>query len=214
VDGDEEQVILGIKQLKKEIKEKKDLLPRPGDLQACNFGKHLFQPLFHVRRGGKITILPVALNESEYQFVTDLKAWCDGHKDVVGKDGMELFLLRNMSRGKGVGFFEAGNFHPDFILWMLVGVKQYITFIEPHGLLHEGPASEKVLFHKRIKDVEQRLKDPNVILNSFIISWTRYPQLKWDNSKADLENRHVLFMTDDRDSYIGKLFTRLKGMVK
>ena len=25
------------------------------------------------------------------------------------------------SKGRGVGFFEAGNFHPDFILWLLVG---------------------------------------------------------------------------------------------
>ena len=49
---------------------------------------------------------------------------------------------------------------------MLIGGKQYVPFIEPHGLLHEGPASEKVLFHKRIKDVEQRLKDPTVILTA------------------------------------------------
>ena len=212
VDGDEDQVILGIEQLKKELSEKKEGLPKAGDLFACNFGRHLFQPLFHVRRGGKITILPVALNESEFQFVKDLKSWCDAHKSALEKDGMELFLLRNMSRGKGVGFFEAGNFHPDFILWMLVGGKQYVTFIEPHGLLHEGPASEKVLFHKRIKDVEKRLNDPTVILNSFILSWTRYPQLKWGNTQEELENMHVLFMTNDRDRYIDKLFTRLKGI--
>ena len=214
VDGDEEQVILGIEQLKKELAEKKNDLPKAGDLFACNFGKHLFQPLFHVRRGGKITILPVALNESEYQFVTDLKTWCDNQKAALEKDGMELFLLRNMSRGKGVGFFEAGNFHPDFILWVLVGNKQYINFIEPHGLIHEGPASEKVLFYKRIKDVEKRMNEPSIILNSFILSWTRYPQLKWDNSQAELESKHVLFMTDDRDRYIDKLFTGLRGAMK
>ena len=213
-DGDEGQIIQGIQQIKKDLEEKKDDLLRVGDLKACNFGKHLFQPLFHVRRGGKITILPVALNESEYQFVTDLKTWCAGQKSALGKDGMEIFLLRNMSRGKGVGFFEAGNFHPDFILWMLVGGKQYVTFIEPHGLLHEGPASEKVQFHKRIKDVEQRLKDPTVILNSFILSWTSYSQLKWDKTQDELENMHVLFMTDNRDRYIDKLFTRLWKMVK
>ena len=97
---------------------------------------------------------------------------------------------------------------------MLIGGKQYVTFIEPHGLLHEGPASEKVLFHKRIKDVEQRLKDPTVILNSFILSWTRYPQLKWDNTQDELEDMHVLFMTNDRDKYIDKLFARLREMVK
>ena len=214
VDGDEEQVIAGIKRIQKDLEERKDDLLKVGDLNACNFGKHLFQPLFHVRRGGKITILPVALNESEYQFVADLKTWCDNHKAALEKDGMELFLLRNMSRGKGVGFFEAGNFHPDFILWVLAGRKQYINFIEPHGLMHEGPASEKVLFYKRIKDVEKRMNEPSIILNSFILSWTRYPQLKWDNSQAELESKHVLFMTDDRDRYIDKLFTRLQGAMK
>ncbi len=214
VDGDEEQVIQSIQQIKKDLEEKKDNLLKVGDLNACNFGNHLFKPLFHVRRDGKITIQPVTLNESEYQLVTDLKIWCNTHKAALEKDGIELFLLRNMSRGKGVGFFEAGNFHPDFILWMLVGGKQFVTFIEPHGLLHEGPASEKVLLHKRIKDVEKRLNDPDVILNSFILSWTRYPQLKWGNTQSELEDKHVLFMTDDRDHYIDKLFAKLKGMVE
>lgn len=214
VDGDEEQVIQGIQQIRKDLELKKDDLLKAGDLHACNFGKHLFQPLFHVRRGGKITILPVTLIESEYQFVTDLKTWCEKHNTDLDRDGMEVFLLRNMSRGKGVGFFEAGNFHPDFILWVLVGGKQYVTFIEPHGLMLEGPGSDKILFHKRIKDVERRLNEPDVILNSFILSWTKYPQLKWNNSQEELENMHVLFMTDDRDRYIEKLFNRLKMIVK
>lgn len=214
VDGDEAQIIQGIWQITQDLVQSKNGLLKVGDLSACNFGKHLFQPLFHVRRGGKIVILPVALNESEYQFVTDLKTWCDNHKAALEKDGMELFLLRNMSRGKGVGFFEAGNFHPDFILWMLVGGKQYVTFIEPHGLLHEGSTSEKILFYKRIKDVEQRLQDPTVILNSFILSWTPYPQLKWDYTQDKLEEMHVLFMTDDRDKYIGKLFAKLRDGVR
>jgi len=138
----------------------------------------------------------------------------EGRHPSVGPGKGWHRLLRNMSRSKGVGFFKAGNFHPDFILWMLVGDKQYVTFIEPHGMLHEGPASEKVLFHKRIKGVEQRLKDPSVMLNSFILSWTRYPQLKWDNSQNELEEKHVLFMTNDRDRYIDKLFEKLRGMVK
>ena len=214
VDGDENQVILGIQQLKNDLEKKKETLLKIGDLSACNFGKHLFQPLFHVRRGGKITVLPVALGESEYQFVTDLKTWCDDNSAKLQADGAELFLLRNMSRGKGVGFFEAANFHPDFILWLLVGGKQYVTFIEPHGLLHEGPASEKVLFAKRIKDIERRLGDPAVVLNSFILSWTSFVHLQWGIDKAGFEERHVLFMQDDRTVYIDKLIDRLIEGVK
>ena len=213
VDGSEEQVILAIKKLKKELAENKQSLLKAGEFQACIFGMHLFQPLFHVRNNGKITILPVALNESEFQFVTDLKEWSETNAAELQKDGAELFLLRNLSREKGVGFFEAGNFHPDFILWMIVDGQQYVTFIEPHGLLHEGPASEKVQFHKRIKDIESRFANPDVILNSFILSWTKYPQLRWGIPQDEMEANHVLFMTDDRDGYIDKLFDTLRGAV-
>lgn len=209
IDGDEAQIIQGIEQLKQDLAQhRKDLL-QAGDLRAVRFNQHLFQPLFHVRRGGKITFLPVSLNESEFQFVTDLGKWCGLHQARLEKDGPELFLLRNMIRGKGVGFFEAGNFHPDCVLWLLTPDRQYLTFIEPHGLLHEGPASEKVLFHQRIKDVERRLNDPAVTLNSFILSWTRHPQLNWGKDRDELEALHILFMTEDADRYIDKIFAKL-----
>ena len=205
VDGDEDQLIQAIQQIKRELETRKDDILRIGDLNACNFGRHLYQPLFHVRRGDRISILPVALNESEFQFVSDLKKWCDENPQAMTEGGAELFLLRNMSRGKGVGFFEAGNFHPDFILWLLDAGKQYITFVEPHGLLHERPESDKVLFHRRIKDVEKRIADPDVILNSAILSWTRHSQLLWGLSREEFEARHVLFMTEERDRYVPKL---------
>jgi len=211
VDGDEAQVISAIRQIKTDLEEKNGDLLKMGDVHACNLGAHLFQPLIHIRHGGKVSVRPVALNESEYQFVTDLKAWCDSHEGYLVEEKMELFLLRNMSRGKGVGFFEAAGFHPDFILWILVDGKQYVTFIEPHGLVHEGPGSEKVQFYRKIKEVEARLNDPGVILNSFILSWTRYPQLKWGNSQEELEKQHVLFMQDDKEHYVEKLFFELLG---
>jgi len=44
VDGDEAQVIQSIKQIKKDLELRKDDLLHAGDLNACNFGKHLFQP--------------------------------------------------------------------------------------------------------------------------------------------------------------------------
>jgi hypothetical protein len=209
VDGSEEQVILGIQEIKKDLETKKDALLKIGDINACNFANHLYQPLFHVRSGSKVTVLPVTLKESEYQFVVDLKGWCKKNQTALEKDGMDLFLLRNMSRGKGVGFFETGKFYPDFILWTLVGDKQYITLIEPHGLLHEGPGSDKILFHTRIKDVERRMNDPAIILNSFVLSWTRYPQLKWGKTQQELEDMHVFFPADDPDHYIDKLFAKL-----
>jgi len=53
--------------------------------------------------------------------------------------------------------------------------------------------------------VERRIAEPDVILNSAILSWTRHPQLRWGLSRAELENKHVLFMTEDQDGYIATL---------
>jgi len=69
----------------------------------------------------------------------------------------------------------------------------------------------KVRFFERIKEVEGRLGDTEIILNSFILSWTPYPQLNWGISREDLGKMHVLFMTDDRDRYIDKLFAMGRG---
>jgi len=204
-DASEDQVILAIQQIKKEIEERKAELLNVRDIRAAMFGNHLYEPLFCIRKGGKVQIMPVALNESEYQFIEDIKKYCDDHAAEIAQSGRELFLLRNLSRGRGVGFFEAGNFHPDFIMWMLDGQKQYVNFIEPHGLEHEDPASKKILFHEKIKEVEQRLGDPNVILNSFILSWTPYPRLDWGRTRDELEKQHVLFMTEDKAQYVEKL---------
>ena len=56
-----------------------------------------------------------------------------------------------------VWFFEAGGFYPDFILWVLKGNKQYVTFIEPHDLLHEGRGSEKIMFRGFMGDLSSCL---------------------------------------------------------
>jgi hypothetical protein len=49
------------------------------------------------------------------------------------------------------------------------------------------------------------------ILNSFIVSWTQHRDLlNWGIDQQGLEDQHVLFMTDDREKSIGKLFERLK----
>ena len=60
--------------------------------------------------------------------------------------------------------------------------------------------------HSRIKDIEKRLNDPAAVLNSFILSWTKYPELSWGLNKDELEKQHVLFMNDDKSNYINKIF--------
>ena len=175
---------------------------------AYSFGQHLYQPLLHVK-SDFVDVSPVSLNEGEQEFVTDLRRFYDENNAFF--DDRELYLLRNMSRGRGIGFFEAGNFYPDFLLWLLVDGKQYVTFVDPKGIRNlEGPDDPKIRFYRTIKELEDRLGDPNVILNSFIISNTPFQQVRWwteNLSKDEFTTAHVLFQKEDRNTYIKRLLT-------
>jgi hypothetical protein len=84
-----------------------------GSLELFDSVRHLYFPLVHIV-GSAVKVKPVALNADEMRFVKDVAAYCLGKKEQLG--GREVYLLRNLSRGKGVGYFEAGNFYLDFIL--------------------------------------------------------------------------------------------------
>ncbi|MDD3183266.1 MAG: DEAD/DEAH box helicase family protein [Alphaproteobacteria bacterium] len=209
VDSNENALIEDIIKLKEEIAAKKQGILKINGLKSCMFSNHLYQPLIHVAKGSKIQIAPVSLNESEFQFVEDLREYLMLHEAQFLKDGTEVFLLRNESRGRGMGFFEAGNFYPDFLLWQLNDKKQKIAFIEPHGLQHEGPGHKKIKFYTIIKDIERRLADPDVTLNSFIVTPTRFAKLNWDKAMSEFADIHVLFMEDQKDIYIHEIMKRM-----
>jgi len=182
-------------------------------LHAIAFGRHLYEPLIYVGND-LIEVKPVVLeNEGERDFVLDLQKFCESDEGKAFLAGKELYLLRNMSRGRGIGFFEAGNFYPDFILWLLAGKRQYVTFIDPKGLRNlEGPEDPKIRFHLTIKDLERQLGDPAVILNCFIVSNTRVPEVGWWDggmTKEQFEARNVLFQREDRSIYIENLLKRV-----
>jgi hypothetical protein len=102
-------------------------------LHAIAFDRHLYEPLIYVGND-LVEVKPVVLeNEGERDFVLDLQKFCASSEGKDFLKGKELYLLRNLSRGRGIGFFEAGNFYPDFILWLLVDGKQYVNFIDPKG---------------------------------------------------------------------------------
>ena len=97
-----------------------------------------------------------------------------------------------------MGFFEAGNFYPDYILWIDTDDTQYITFIDPKGLLNFHQDDPKVEFYRTIKDIESRLAPTvrghkKIILNSFIMSTTKYSQLRewWGMTLPQLESHNV-----------------------
>ncbi len=160
---------------------------------------HLYNPL--VYKSDKqimIDIVPVALNNGERKFVKDLKAFLEPER------GYEVYLLRNQSK-TGVGFY---GFYPDFIMWVLKDDKQYINFIDPKGILHLGFDSDKIELASKIKDLEKELNKKNIILNSFIISNTKWNDLNHENKgKEEWEDKHVLFQEDP--DHIEKLFNKI-----
>lgn len=170
-------------------------------LKALWFGRHLYEPLLYMDNN-IVEISPVPLNKGERLFVEDIKAYHDTSADFFADK--ELYLLRNLSKGRGVGFFEAGNFHPDFIVWLLVGDRQYVLFVDPKGIRNIAQTDPKIQFHKTIKEIEQRLGDPNVQLESFIISNTASHTMRmlWGMDKSQLEACHVLFQEEDKDIYV------------
>lgn len=197
----QEEIAAKLTDLKRLI-EKGDLKPWEFQgLKAIWFGRHLYEPLLYLDQN-IVEISPVALNKGERLFVEDLKSFHDSAPDFFAEK--ELYLLRNLSKGRGVGFFEAGNFHPDFIVWLLVGGKQHVIFVDPKGIRQLGPTDPKIEFYKTIKEIEQRLQDHAVHLESFIISNTPSHTMRalWRMDKPAMTSRHILFQEEDKDSYI------------
>jgi len=210
IEESQEAIINKLREIKQQIETGQLKEAEIGSMfRAIQFGNHLYEPLIYLK-SKQVEISPVALNEGERDFVMHLKEYFE-ERTPFFKD-KELYLLRNLSRGKGIGFFEAGNFYPDFILWLLVDDKQYVTFVDPKGIRNlRGFNDDKIQFYKSIKDLEDRLGDVDVILNSFIISNTPFPQVDWweeDAELADFESRNVLFQSSNR-RYISKMVKKI-----
>jgi len=186
------------------------------DLRRIHFDRHLYQPLL-VEHGDKVRTTPPGLNESEAQFVGDMKAYWAQEKDKSLAEA-QVFLLRNLSRGSGIGFFEERGFYPDFILWIVAGEKQHIVFIEPHGMLHAEAYQHdpKAQLHKRLPDLAQeigaRSGRRHITLDSYIISATPYDDLRkqYDDGSWDREKfaaAHILFLErGDKYDYMQRMF--------
>ena len=180
-------------------------------IKAVWFGKHLYQPLLYLDTD-IVEISPAPLNAGERQFVEDLKVFHESNGAFFA--GRELYLLRNLSRGRGVGFFEAGNFHPDFILWLIEGGKQRVVFVDPKGIRNVPWDDPKILFHETVKEIEARLGNPDVQLDSFIVSNTPSAtmQLQWSKDKSEMVRRNIVFQQEDGGTYVGTIL-RAAGSV-
>jgi len=181
------------------------------DFSAFAFDKHLYQPLIFKDKGETaLSIKPVELNEGEKDFVEDLgiyiKRTATQHKES------EIYLLRNQSK-TGLGFFTEGNFYPDFIMWIIKGGKQYISFIDPKGIRNSNPKNDpKINLAVTIKGIENKLGDANTVLNSFILSNTSLNALNELHTNLTyeyFENKNVLFQVDKKGAYIDMMFDKV-----
>jgi len=212
VEKSKTQVIDNIKKLGNAIKHGKLEDAEFGGLISFNFERHLYRPLIYIK-GLDIKISPVELKDSEKNFIMDLKKYYEKNRYVF--DNKELYLLRNLGRGRGIGFFQAHNFYPDFIMWQVEGKRQNITFIDPHGMRHhlDQLGNPKVMFHKEVKVLEQQIGDKDVRLESFIISATEHSKLVLEGvkiSREEYEKNNVVFQ-DTQGQYIEKIFKTVSG---
>jgi len=197
-----------LKQLKEAVKagKLKELEAKQGVLTSFNFNRHIYGPLIHISGTSGIQVAPVHLNDGEKDFVLHLRAFYAANPEYF--EGKELYLLRNQSKGKGLGLYtEGSSFYPDFILWLVVGEKQFVTFVDPKGIRNlNGMKDHKIRFHQDIKGIEERLADKSVVLNSFIVSTTPYSDGGWwqdQFTKEEFEANHVFFQQDEQ--YIRKI---------
>jgi len=214
VEKSQKALLDALKDLKTELKGKKAKEITLGQFRSWTWDAHLYQPLIHLKSGSLIQVQPVALQDSEMEFVDDLKKHCLSPGSLPA--GTEIFLLRNQSK-KGVGFFASGGFYPDFIVWLIRGKEQHVVFVDPHGLRHsEGMNDPKIRFHVEIKKLEGRLSKavPGLHLHSFIVcpsAWQTLLNFQSHASQEEVRNCNVIFQVDEKSSYIGQMIGKVLG---
>jgi Type III restriction enzyme, res subunit len=184
-------------------------------IQNVYFDKHIFQPLLR-KMNDTITLTPELLNKGELEFVRDLRDFIVASpQEFTDKT---VFLLRNLSRGSGIGFIEEDTFYPDFILWVLNSQQQLISFIDPKGLIFFPDLDDfKLTLYQYLQnEVEPQLRNPSVRLNAFIVSDTPFHSLKLRYRERerwkieDYAERHILFQETRENlknpDYIQRMF--------
>jgi hypothetical protein len=159
------------------------------------------------------------LNKGERDFVADVKLFYEKNADFFSDKS--LYLLRNKSK-KGVGFFDVHGFYPDFLAGVVVGTKQYITFVDPKGITRLRSFDDpKIQLANVIRnEIEPRLNDLDVVLNSFIISntsirevshWAGFDEkaLLTEKDMKVFNERHVYFQYEQSETYIKDMLLQI-----
>ena len=171
--------------------------------------------MFEIDGDVPLKLRPLSFDSpSEVQFVRELEAFYQSApgQQIIGK--CSLYLLRNAdNKSKGLGFALAGNFYPDFLLWLVDNEtgKQWLNFVDPKGLRLMNLTDPKLQLYQEVKKIEQKLADPKLTLNAFIVSATKFTNLlNVACDQSELESRNVLFMDDGGPVYLRKMFERMQ----
>ncbi|EBS6148967.1 type III restriction endonuclease subunit R [Salmonella enterica subsp. enterica serovar Inganda] len=183
---------------------------------AVTFDKHLYYPLLSIEKNADLPLKmrPTAFDApSEITFIKDLQEFIETPKGQKTIGNKSLYLLRNAdSKAKGLGFATAGNFYPDFLLWLVddESGKQWLSLIDPKGIRNLNLDDAKFGLYKEIKELEKKLSDDKLSLSAFIISETRFVDLiNVSEPKDKIEERNVLFIEDTGSIYLEKLFKKM-----
>ena len=186
-----------------------------------HFDRHLYHPLLKDLSSpgdeDDVKYSPPGLNKGEWGFVETLKDYLCSPVGETFMADKELYLLRNQSRGHGVGFLVNNRrYYPDFILWLHTPNEKHIAFIDPKGLQFGGNLMEndKVQFARQIKEYEQALNEEDgsqdVHLHAFVVSQTSFQTLRAKSgldTKDELHEHHILFPEgrDPASSYVNEM---------
>ena len=179
VEATQDRLIRDIRALKENVRENyfRDL--KLGVIMA---DIHAYQPLLYAGPDCQVTVRPVALNENEKKVVERLKELAESRDPCL--QGRELYLIRNLTRGRGVSFFDDFGYYPDFIVWLKDEHCQHVVFLDPKGLGRYGSRErKKVRLHHDIHEIEKRVRsaDPDLRLGAYVLSVT--PVQKIDDGK-------------------------------
>ncbi len=159
---------------------------------------HAYKPLLYATGNSEVKVQPVPLNGDEKRVVEGLVNLAQSG-DLCLR-GRELFLIRNLTRGRGVSFFDDFAYYPDFIVWLTEGQSQHIVFLDPKGLVRFGPEERrKVELHSDIKEIESRVREdqPGLFLHAYVLSVTP-PGKIGDKlrTRKEWENQGVYFLNE------------------
>ena len=136
-----------------------------------------------------------------------------GRADPCLRD-RELYLIRNLTRRRGVSFFDDYMYYPDFIVWLIDDDSQHVIFLDPKGLVRYGPKKrEKVKLHADIKQIEERIQvsDPDLHLHAYVLSVTSPDEIGDDLLGPEEWNRRGVYFLHDRDCLKGVIESALTG---